>query len=195
MGESGKKGRRGGPRPEKVEAVAKVVDLLKDAELTLFINLRDIPVPAIQDLRLKLKESGASCRVVKNSLLRRALGKTGREVPPEVLVGPTALVVTPEDVVLPAKVLSAFEKEHQDIFEKKEAKGDTLIKAGFLGDRLLQISDIKRLASLPGREELLAKAAGLLQAPVRGLATAMNEVLAKTARAFGSLLAQKQPAS
>lgn len=194
MAETGTKGRTGEPRREKVEAIEQVISDLKDAELSLFINLRDIPVTEIQDLRLKLKQSGATCRVVKNSLIRKALAKTGHEVPPEVLVGPTAIVVTPSDVVLPAKVLEDFAKEHADIFEKKKARGETLIKAGFLGSRFLELSDVKMLAALPGREELLAKLAGLFQAPAQGLAIAMNQVLAKTARAFGALLAQKESA-
>lgn len=194
MAETRTKGRTGEPRPEKLEAVEKVISDLKGAELSLFINLRDIPVTALQDLRIKLKQSGATCRVVKNSLIRKALAKTGHEVPPEVLVGPTAIVVTPSDVVLPAKVLEEFSKEHEDISERKKARGETLIKAGFLGSRLLELSDIKRLASLPGREDLLANLAGLFQAPAQGLATAMNQVLAKTARAFGALLAQKESA-
>jgi large subunit ribosomal protein L10 len=144
----------------KKAQVAEVIETLKSAQTGVLVDYRGLNVEEDTDLRNKLRAANVKYFVIKNTLLRLASKETGLEGLDEALHGPTAIAVSSEDAVAPAKVLADFAKEN----EKLE------IKAGFMDGAVLSLDEIKKLAATPNRETLIAKMMGSLNAPVSNLA-------------------------
>lgn len=144
----------------KKAQVAEVIEALKDAQTGILVDYRGLNVEEDTDLRNKLRAANVKYFVIKNTLLRLASKETGLEGLDEALHGPTALAVSSEDAVAPAKVLSDFAKDN----EKLE------IKAGFMDGAVMSLDEIKKLAATPNRETLIAKMMGSLNSPISGLA-------------------------
>ena len=162
-------------KQSKEELVAEFAVKLKAAKAAFLADYRGLDVDQANDLRNKLREVGVEYRVVKNTLLRLAAKDTGSACFDEYLNGPTAIALVNEDPVAPAKALVEFAKKN-DVFE---------LKAGMLDGKLLAVAEIKALAELPSREELLAKMLGSMSAP----ATNFVGVLAAVPRTFVQVLA------
>jgi large subunit ribosomal protein L10 len=147
------------PRPEKVAVVDEVKARLSDAEAAVLTDYRGIDVPGMAVLRNALRDAGAEYQIYKNTLVRFAARDLGLEIE-EMLVGPTAIAFVRRDgdgdPVLMAKALRDFARTNPNL----EVKG------GLLGDRPLTVEDVQQLASVAPREELLARLAGGLAAPM-----------------------------
>lgn len=149
-------------RPEKVEQVKEIKEKLDKSVAFLLTDYQGLSVEEINLLRRKMKKENMELKVVKNTLLRRALSEKSQHILndfSEFLVGPTALAFSYEDPVKLAKLMVDFSKENEAL----------QIKAGFLEGRKVTTEEVKMLASLPSREELLSKLLSLLQAPVQNL--------------------------
>jgi large subunit ribosomal protein L10 len=123
----------------------------------------------------------AGLTVAKNTLARRAANATGQEALLDFLTGPTGLVWVSGDPAVAAKVL----KQASGRFEHLELKG------GVLEGRTLTAAELDHLASLPPRDELIAKLAGGVAAPLRGLAGSMNNLITGLAQALNAVHAQR----
>jgi large subunit ribosomal protein L10 len=147
------------PRPEKVAVVEEVKSRFSDAEAAVLTDYRGIDVPGMATLRTALREAGAEYQIYKNTLVRFAARDLGLEIE-EMLVGPTAIAFVRRDSdgdpVLMAKALREFAKVNPNL----EVKG------GLLGDRPLTAADVDQLAQVAPREELLARLAYGLAAPM-----------------------------
>ena len=147
------------PRPEKVAVVEEVKSRLGDADAAVLTDYRGIDVPGMATLRTALREAGAEYAIYKNTLVRFAARDLGLEIE-EMLVGPTAIAFirrdSDGDPVLMAKALRDFAKTNPNL----EVKG------GLLGDRPLTAADVDQLAQVAPREELLARLAGGIAAPM-----------------------------
>ncbi len=147
------------PRPEKVAVVEEVKARLSDADAAVLTDYRGIDVPGMATLRTALREAGAEYQIYKNTLVRFAARDLGLEIE-EMLVGPTAIAFIRRDgdgdPVLMAKALREFAKTNPNL----EVKG------GLLGDRPLTAADVDQLAQVAPRDELLARLAGGLAAPM-----------------------------
>jgi large subunit ribosomal protein L10 len=147
------------PRPEKVAVVEEVKARLSDADAAVLTDYRGIDVPGMATLRTALREAGAEYQIYKNTLVRFAARDLGLEIE-EMLVGPTAIAFirrdSDGDPVLMAKALREFAKTNPNL----EVKG------GLLGDRPLTAADVDQLAQVAPRDELLARLAGGLAAPM-----------------------------
>ena len=147
------------PRPEKVAVVEEVKSRLSDADAAVLTDYRGIDVPGMATLRTALREAGAEYQIYKNTLVRFAARDLGLEIE-EMLVGPTAIAFirrdSDGDPVLMAKALREFAKINPNL----EVKG------GLLGDRPLTAADVDQLAQVAPREELLARLAYGLAAPM-----------------------------
>lgn len=128
------------------------------------------------ELRRRMSQNGCGYRVIKNTLAKRAAEEGAAAQLDTFFTGPTAVAFTEENPVGLAKALTEFIKAHPT----------TSLKAGLLDDALLSVDEVEALASLPSREELLAKLVYLLQAPLTQLAAALQTPL----RNLTSLLAQ-----
>ncbi len=144
----------------KKAQVAEVIDVLKEAQTGVLVDYRGLTVEEDTALRTKLREANVKYFVMKNTLLLRAAKEVGLEALEEALHGPTAIAVSSEDAVAPAKVLADYAKEN----EKLE------IKSGFMDGAVMSLDEIKKLAATPNMDTLIAKMMGSLNSPISSLA-------------------------
>ena len=166
---------------EKKVVVEQVSDALSGSQAAIVAEYRGLTVEQMTTLRRAARDAGVYLRVVKNTLVRRAVKGSDFECLDEHLVGPLALAAS-EDPVAVAKVLSTFAKDHELL----------AIKAGAMSGRQLSMEEIQALAKLPGREELLAKLVGTLQAPVAKFVRTLNEVPARFVRTLATVRDAKE---
>jgi len=169
---------------QKQAVVAEVAAKLQGAQTVIVAEYRGLDVERLTQLRAKARKSGVYMRVLKNTLARRAVQGTPFERLSEKLVGPLMYGIS-ADPVAGAKVVSEFAKENE-LF---------VIKAGAMPGSLMSDKDVKALAQLPSREELLAKLMGTMQAPVAKLVRTMNEVPGKFVRTLAALRDAKEKAA
>jgi large subunit ribosomal protein L10 len=161
---------------QKQAVVSEVARQLGGAQAVIVAEYRGLRVGAVTDLRTKARKSGMVLRVLKNTLARRAVKGTPFEKLAEHMVGPLMYGIA-QDPVAGAKVLAAFARDHEQF----------VIRGGAMPNALMSVKDVKALATLPSREELLAKLAGTLQAPIAKLVRTMNEVPGKFVRTLAAV--------
>lgn len=169
---------------EKKKAVAQLSESLKSARTGVIVDYKGITVEADTKLRKELRESGSQYKVVKNAIMRRALQEAGIEGLEGVLEGTTAVAVNTEDYVAPAKIIAQY-AEKSDTFK---------IKAGFIDGKAASMEEIKTLASLPSKEELVAQTLRGLNAPITGFVTVLNGTIKGLVVALNAI-AEKQKES
>jgi large subunit ribosomal protein L10 len=159
---------------QKQELVERLSKQLAEAEITVVVDYKGLTVLQMTELRAKLREAGVQIEVIKNTLMRRASKGTDSEVMIDLYKGPNAIVVSNDDPVAPAKILADFAKDN----DKLEIKGAAL--AG----KLLGEEEIKQLAKMPSKEDLLAQLVYTLNA----VPTNLVNVLSGVPRAFVNVL-------
>ena len=168
---------------QKQAMVSEVATKLTGAQVVLVAEYRGLDVEKVTQLRSKARKSGLYLRVLKNTLARRAVKGTPFEKLSEQMVGPLIYSIS-QDPVAGAKVLSAFAKDNEKF----------VIRGGAMPNLLISVKEVKALAALPSREELLAKLVGTMQAPIVKLVRTMNEVPGKFVRTLAAVR-DKQAAS
>jgi len=158
---------------DKKAVVAEVSAQVANAQTIAVAEYRGIEVGDLTVLRKKARESGVYLRVLKNTLVRRAVDGTPFAGLAEHMVGPLIYSVS-ADPVAAAKVLHDFAKTNDKL----------VLKAGSYAGKVLDKAGVQALASIPSREELLSKLLFVMQAPVSGFA-----------RALGALAAQREAAA
>jgi len=169
---------------QKQATVSEVATTLQGAQSLIVAEYRGLNVERITQLRSKARKSGVWLRVLKNTLARRAVKGTPFEKLADQMVGPLIYGIS-QDPVAGAKVLSEFAKENEQF----------VIRAGAMPNAVMSAQDIKALAQLPSREELLAKLLGTMQAPVTKLVRTMNEVPSKFVRTLAAYRDSKEKAA
>ena len=144
---------------DKKAVVAEVSAQVANAQTIAVAEYRGIAVGDLTTLRAKARESGVFLRVLKNTLVRRAIAGTPFEGLAGDLTGPLIYGIS-TDPVAAAKVLNDFAKGNDKI----------VLRAGSFAGNTLDKAGIQALASIPSREELLARLVGVMQAPVSGMA-------------------------
>lgn len=172
------------PRPEKVAVVAEVRDRLDASEAVVLTEYRGLNVRDLAELRKALADAGGEYKVYKNTMVRFAANELELDID-ELLVGPTAIAFTgtrPDgsagDPVSIAKALTEFGKTNDNL----------VIKGGLLEGRALSTDEIAALSKIAPREELLARLAGGMAAPMQQFAALLNAVNAKFAYALKALI-------
>ncbi len=166
-------------KTEKQELVTELRDKLKGAKALYYTDFTGLNVKQMTDLRRRLRKGGVEYLVIKNTLALRAVNDSG--LAGTRLKGPTGIVIG-KDPVVAAKVLTDFAKE----FEKPAVKG------GLLDGKSIDSAQVKRLASMPPREQLLAELGAGLQSPLAAIAGALNGVLSTFVGALDALRAQRE---
>jgi len=169
---------------QKQAVVAEVAAELAKAQAVIVAEYRGLDVARVTQLRAKARKSGLYLRVLKNTLARRAVKGTPFESLADQMVGPLMYGIA-SDPVAGAKVIAEFSKENE-LF---------VIKGGAMANSRMSDRDIKALALLPSREQLLAQLMGTMQAPVAKLARTLNEVPGKFVRTLAAYRDQKQQAA
>jgi len=172
------------PRPEKVQAVADIKERIEGAQAVFLAEYAGLSVKDQQALRRSLRENGAEFKVVKMSMARLAAAELDIDTLDELLLGPTGLAFADGDPAGAAKVLKDFARSH-DTFA---------VKGGLLGLEFLPPEKIAELAELEPRDVLLAKLAGVMQAPMANLAGLLAALPRNTASVLQQLLEKKEAA-
>mgnify|MGYP001416085407 FL=1 len=165
---------------EKKAVVAEVSKQIENAQSLILAEYRGVGVGEMTNLRTEARKSGVYLKVLKNSLVKRAVEGTPFSSLSEDMVGPLVFGIS-EDPVAAAKVLSNF-ADKNDLF---------VIKSGAMPNEKMDVSAVKALASLPSRDELLAKLLGTMQAPIVKFVRTLNEVPTKFARGLAAVRDQK----
>ena len=167
---------------QKQEVVADLSAKLSKAKCLYLTDFTGLDVAAITELRRRLTNARVEYVVVKNTLARRALTGGPYEGLTEHLAGPNAFALSDEDVVTAAKILTEFARER----ERPQ------IRAGAVEGRVVSIEEIRRIAELPPREQLLAQVVGTMAAPIAGLVYTLSGLLSKFVRTVDAVREQKQ---
>ena len=152
----------------KEEEVKKLAEKMKNASLVLLTDYRGISVADYTALRKSVRTVGAEYCVIKNNITRRALKECGIEID-DALVGPTAVIIAQEEYLPALKAIYKYSKGNEFY----------TIKGGVLEGKVSSVEELKTLAQLPSREELIAKLAGCLLANVSKLAATLDAVRVK----------------
>ncbi len=169
-------------RDDKATAVGEITEEFRSSTAAVLTEYRGLTVSQLKELRRSLAGI-ASYSVVKNTLTRRAAADAGVEGLDDLLVGPSAIAFVKEDPVAAAKSLRAFAKDNPAL----------VVKGGYMDGRVLNASEIGKLADLESREVLLAKLAGAMKASMSQAAGLFNAPLSQAARLFAALQ-EKVPA-
>lgn len=171
-------------RQVKAEDLAEIKSKLASVQSAFLTDFRGLNVEEVTDLRRKLHENNVDFKVVKNTLVSIAAREVGLHGLEPYLQGPTAIAYGVDDPAVAAKGLMDFIKNRKKLE----------VKAGILNGRIITPEDVKVLADLPPRPELLAKLAGCMQSPMVGFARVLQAQLRSFVFAVAALQRQKEAA-
>jgi len=155
-------------RDEKTEVISEVKELLESSTAVYLTDYSGINVEDISDLRNQFRKEGVRYRVFKNNLFKRALDESGKfEKLADHLTGMTGFAFTSTNPVAPAKIINKY-------FGEKEKLS---LKACYVEGEYYDSSQLKTLATLPSKNELIAGIMGSLDSPVSGIVGAINAVI------------------
>ncbi len=169
-------------REEKQKQSKELHGELKTARSVILSGFDKLTVAQETALRRKVAETGATYKVVKNSLIARAAQGTPAEPVAQNLSGTTSLAYTETDPVALAKILTAYSKENPSL----------VFKTGIVEGRVISLADLGMIASLPGREELFSKVLFLINAPAQRVAVAVSAVARNLALVINQAVKEKK---
>jgi len=164
--------------------VNEIADKMKNSQGAVIVDYRGLNVEEVTALRKSAREKGIEYKVYKNSLMRFAAKQAEVEGLLDSLVGPTGIAFCADDPVATAKLFSDFAKTHQNLE----------IKSGLVEGKVLDVDGVKELATLPSREELVAKALAGFNAPITGFVNVLNANLKGLVVALAAIADQKAEA-
>ncbi|HET6498009.1 MAG TPA: 50S ribosomal protein L10 [Coriobacteriia bacterium] len=173
------------PTNAKSETVTEIKTRLAGATGVIMADYRGLTVREMQDLRAKVRDAGGELKVYKNTLAEIAVRELALPSMDEFLAGPTAFVFADADPVGPTKAMVNFAKEHKAL----EVKG------GLVQNALVDAAAVKAIASLPSREELIAKLLATMLNPMASTVRILNAPVGAFARALNAIAQQKEAAA
>lgn len=155
----------------KKGVVAEIVDKFQKSVSCVVVDYKGLKVEEVTELRNKFREAGVDYKVYKNTLVRRAAAEVGNmtQFDDVNLVGTNAIAFGYDDPVAPAKIINDFAKNHPKLE----------LKMGFVEGEFYDAENIKKLAEIPSREELIAKLLGSLKAPVSNFVYLIDAIAKK----------------
>ena len=169
------------PNARNQEMMEAIKADLADVQAVWVVDACGLTVKEVQELRRNIRETGATMKVYKNTIMRKALAELDLVNMDEILEGPSAFVFCNGDVAAAAKAITEFAKSN----ELLEVKG------GMMDGAFTTPAEIAAIASLPSKEELIAKIAGAISGVARGLAVSINGVPSGLAQAIKQVADQK----
>jgi large subunit ribosomal protein L10 len=145
-------------KDQKKQLVKDLSDKIKSAKSVVFVDFKGLRVKDLALLKKELRKENITFQVLKKTLIQRALEETGAKMKAKDLEGQIAVSVSDRDEVAPAKILATFSKKSENL----------KILAGILGAKELSADEVKNLAKLQGKNELLANLVGTINAPISG---------------------------
>ncbi|MEA4919937.1 MAG: 50S ribosomal protein L10 [Clostridiaceae bacterium] len=153
---------------EKQAIVAAMVEQMKNASSGVFVDYKGITVDADTRFRTELRQNNVEYSVVKNTLTRFAAHEVGFEELDPILNGTTALAMSKEDPIAPARLVGNF--------IKKNPKLSFAVKGGFVEGKVVDVDTIMSLSTLTNKNDLVATVLGTLNAPIAALARVINAI-------------------
>lgn len=152
-------------RSNKETSVGRITDKLKSSKGIVFADFTGLLVKEIQELRNELRKAGVYYEVVKKTILKRGLTEAGlQNISVDELKGSVSVAISSDDEVIPARTLVTYAKTHDKL----------KVLGGVLESNFVDESKVKSLALLPGKQELLGKLVGSIQAPLSGLVNVLQ---------------------
>jgi large subunit ribosomal protein L10 len=170
-------------KQQKAVKIDQVCAMVAQAKAIVVAEYRGLDVESVTRLRRQARGQGVQLRVLKNTLARRAMTGTPFAGLSDHLVGPLMYGMGPDPIAV-AKVLSSFAKDNDRL----------VVKAGAMADFVMDDKAVKALATMPSREELLAKLMATMQAPVAQFVRTLNEVPARLVRTLAAVRDARQAA-
>jgi large subunit ribosomal protein L10 len=167
---------------DKKSIVAEVSTIAASAHSAVAAEYRGLSVDEMTELRVKARNEGVYLRVIKNSLVKRAVDGTDFECMKDSLVGPLIMAFSQEDPGAAARLVKDFSKDHDKLIAK-------IIS---VGGEVLPVEQIERLAKLPNREQALSLLMAVMKAPIEKFVRTLNEPHAKLVRTVAAVRDQKQ---
>lgn len=171
-------------RQEKADMIKEISEIIAGTEGLVIAEYRGLTVDAATKLRKEARENGVQLRVLKNTLARSAVKDTPFEGLSDQFVGPL-LYGFSADPVAPAKVMANFAKTNPQL----------VIKAGAMPNNVLDVAGVEKLATMPSRDELLAKLMATMNEPVAKFVRTLNEVPARFVRTLAAVRDAKEQAA
>ena len=172
-------------RERKSEIVEELAEEFRGSTSMLVADPRGLTVAGIKDLRIRLREQGATFRVSKNTLARIAAREAGQEPLLDLLEGPTGIALCHEDPAPVAKAMADFARTTR-LLE---------VRGGVLEGRVIDAATVRTLATLPPREELYAKLVGSIASPISGFVNVIAAIPRGLVVALDQIRQQKEAAA
>ena len=153
------------PTEAKIQAVTELAEKLSRASIAIATDFSGLSVNEITSLRRYLRSAGVEYKVVKNRIASIAAEKAGLEVFKEILEGASGIVIGYDEPVAAAKAVNEF---------LKESNAEMKIRKGILDGLLISESQVTSLAALPGKDQLISKLLGQMNAPISGLVNVLS---------------------
>lgn len=167
---------------EKREFIEKLREELKDVDSIFLCDFKGLTVESDTQLRKQMRESGATYKVIKNTILKLAFKDTDFSQLDTVLVGNTAIAYNPENVVGLSKLIFDFNKENEKF----------VFKQGVVQGQLVELAQLEKLAKMPSKEVLVSKLMYMMNYPIQGFATALAGVIRNFAVVVDQIKKQKE---
>ena len=165
----------------KKVVVEEIVEKIKNSKSVVLVEYNKLTVAEVSELRNKCREAGCEYKVYKNTLVRKAFNDLGFKDFDNDLNGPTAFAFGADETVA-AKLMHEASKTYE---------GKIVVKSAFVDNAYVDKNGVKELATMPSKEELLAKLLGSLQAPVANFAGLLNNLLAGIVRVLNGIAQSK----
>jgi len=145
-------------KKQKEEIVKDIASKAKEAKAVVFSDFKGVKVKDLTALKKELRKEGVDFKVAKKTLINIAFKEAGIEINTKEMEGQVAVSISSNDEVAAAKIIEKFAKTNKNL----------KILGGVLESKLMSIEQVKALAKLPSKEELLGKLVGTIQAPISG---------------------------
>jgi large subunit ribosomal protein L10 len=169
-------------RSEKDQIVSEVAEITGRARGLFFTDFAGLTVEQANELRREFRKSGVDYKVVKNTLIQKALERaTGYDKVYPRLVGPTGVVFAFDDPIAPARIIKKFNEKHSKL----------TLKICVVEKEVFEGAKLDELARMPSRKEMIASIIGSIQAPLAGVPRVVNAVLRDLVSVIGEIEKKK----
>lgn len=169
-------------RTQKAQEIESLKERFAKSQLTILTEYKGLTVSEMTELRGKLRETSSTLKVVKNRLAKIAIKGTDHEPLTDSFKDTVAVATAGEDPTGPAKVLVDFAKANEKLS----------IKAALLDGKVISENEVKALASMPSKEELIAKLMGSMQAPAQNLVGVLSQIPRQVVQVLSAVKAHKE---
>lgn len=164
--------------------VQEITDKIKASKSVVFVDYNKLTVAEVSALRNKCREAGCEYKVYKNTLVRKAFNDLGFNQFDEALNGPTAVAFSGDEITA-AKLMAQAAKDYD---------GKVVLKCAFADNAYVDKAGVTALATMPSKEELVAKMLGSMQAPLSNFVGVLNNLVAGIVRVLDGMAKQKAEA-